>query len=881
MLLRFGLLAAFALLARTATAQVIERFDAPKLDPAWVKTTSARGSIEIKDGWATFSALPGEQAHLARPAGEDLIAVSAWLARWAAVYLVWDEHNWCGVGKTSPTPFGRFTTMDVRGGKATEVDHRGIDFNGRHRVRLRLGQDHIAFQYLLDGKWVDLRRIERPKEFAGAPKWVVAGQAYLADGKPFGASGSTEAHFKEKPSGAIDELRIEPTPMAERKLTAAQLQALRHPPAEPVSALLHQNQDDPTYEKLIGYYPPFRFPREVVGVPEHAQEIGVDWLGRLDASPWAPPRAWFLVGDKAIPFGQSGVPFRRRLLDGYLPLVTLGRNIEGDDHELTVFGWSEGFQVDRPLFAYVRFRSARKVALVWGDGDKRRDFPGPVCYLRFRWPEPATVTAINAAEFDAKFREAAEKWRKRLTPAMRFDVPDRRVMEAYRAWIAYSLLNTDTIKGHVEPHDGSGFYEEMFGCSVSVHTMALDRYGMHDYAARILDTQIHFQDAEGLYTQACGLTDPGAFLAGLASHYRVTGDRDWLRRVSPSIRKQCDWLIRQRKAAPKDGTMRGLIKFRPYNDYQDLVYNYLGNAWCAQGMQAAAQALKEIGSADGERYAVEAARYRRDVLDSMEAAALTDRGQTLLPMEPDSHRLLKMSKHRGGDYYGLVASSLLETNFLPPRDKRATWIVDALEKRGGLLAGLCEFQGGIDHAYSYGYLMNALKRDEVRKTLLGFWGMMAFGMTRDTYSPVEVTQIATGENHYTLPHLYSCTEQLRLLRNLLLREEGDVLWIGQGIPRAWLARGKHVTATSAPSEFGEVSFSMRAERDGTLRVHLDPPKRRAPEEIRLRLRHPERRSIAAVDAAPRAELAFSGETIRLRDVKAPVDLVVRFKQDAN
>jgi hypothetical protein len=67
------------------------------------------------------------------------------------------------------------------------------------------------------------------------------------------------------------------------------------------------------------------------------------------------------------------------------------------------------------------------------------------------------------------------------------------------------------------------------------------------------------------------------------------------------------------------------------------------------------------------------------------------------------------------------------------------------------------------------------------KSAAGFWSMLAFGMTRDTYSPVEVTMIETGENHATLPHLYSCTEQLQLLRTLLLREDRDVLQIGEGI----------------------------------------------------------------------------------------------------
>ncbi|MEO6436560.1 MAG: hypothetical protein ABIP55_12485 [Tepidisphaeraceae bacterium] len=384
-------------------AGFVETFDSAALD-SWNRHTAGGGTIEGKDGWTTFSALPRKQAHLARLADGDLIMVSAWVARWASVYLVWDDQNWCGVGKSSPTPFGRFTS----------------------------------------------RRI-----------WV-------HDEKPFGTSGSAPAHFKDA-TGAIDELRVEPTPQADQTLT--------------------------------------------VGVPEHAQEIGVDWLGRIDASPWAPPKAWFFVGEKNVPFGEAGMPFKRRLLEGYLPLVTLSRAI----------------------------------------------------------------------------------------------------------------------------------------------------------------------------------------------------------------------------------------------------------------------------------------------------------------------------------------------------------------------AGVCEFQDGIDHAYTFGYLNNALKRNEPRKALLGFWSFLAFGMTRDTYSPVEVSMIKTGENHYTLPHLYSCTEQLRLLRNLLLREDGDVLHIGQGIPRAWLEAGKHVAVTKAPTDFGDVTYRVGSAADGSMKVQLDVPARRPPAEVRICLRHPKRQAIAAVDAPEGVDVSFCGETIVLKNARGALD----------
>src|SRR5437879_6328533 len=78
-------------------------------------------------------------------------------------------------------------------------------------------------------------------------------------------------------------------------------------------------------------------------------------------------------------------------------------------------------------------------------------------------------------------------------------------------------------------------------------------------------------------------------------------------------------------------------------------------------MEYAAEALKEIGSPLAEKYAIEAAKYRKDILDSMEAAAFEYQGQMLLPMEPETHRLLKLEKNRSGGYYGLTLSPLLAT----------------------------------------------------------------------------------------------------------------------------------------------------------------------------------------------------------------------------
>ncbi len=851
-----------------------ENFPSTNLSSGWSEEITPGGKISIKDGWITFESPLPAHSHIQRPAGVDNLTLSSKLVRWSGIYLVWNESNWCGVGKLSPTPFGRLYSMDVINGHTNEVDHRGIDFNFPHKVRVQLGEDHVRFDYLFENRWIRMRTIERPKGFSGAPKWIRIGKYYGSEDKPYGAQKSSELA-----SGAIREVRVEVTPAKELKLSPTELEAVRNPKGEPVNALLRDNNEDPTFEKIAPFYPAMRSPREVVGVPAHPLDIGIDRLGRLDVSPWSTaPLVWFELNNK--PFGQDGAPFQRRLLQGYLPVLTIQRPIDGADCGLTVFGWSEEARVDKDLYAYCAFKASpsQTVTMSWANNGKH-EFKlnqSGTSFFKFKFPEPASVAEISAEEFLTKQNEVVAVWKKKLEPANILEVPDTRVMEAYRAWIVYSMLNADTINGFIEPHDGSGFYEEMFGNSVSLQSAAMDLYGFHDYATEILKTQIHFQQPDGLYTQVCGLTDPGGFLFGLARHYQITQDKAWLQSVSPGIAKQCEWILKQRENTLKDGMLKGLIKFRPYNDYPDPVYNYLGNAWCAYGLQQVAGVLQDIGVNDAKRFSDEADKYRHDILASMEASAFDDHGQTLLPMEPDTHRLLKLSKNRGGDYYGLIASPLLGIGFLSPEDKRASWLVDILEKRDGLIAGVCEFQGGIDHAYTYGYLMNALKRDEPRKTLLGFWSFLAFGMTRDTYSPVEVTMIETGENHYTLPHLYSCTEQLRLLRNILLHEDGNVLWIAKGIPRAWLEKGKDIRVKKAPTEFGEVSYEIHALADGYARITLDPPTRRTPTKICIRLRDPQMRQISAVKTSSLCRISFSDETIEVNDLATPTDLQVYF-----
>jgi len=63
-----------------------------------------------------------------------------------------------------------------------------------------------------------------------------------------------------------------------------------------------------------------------------------------------------------------------------------------------------------------------------------------------------------------------------------------------------------------------------------------------------------------------------------------------------------------------------------------------------------------------------------------------------------------------------------------------------------------------------------------------------------------------------------------------------------GTPRDWLEDGKTITVNKAATYFGYVNYKIHSRvSSGEIEAILDPPRRNPPEEIVLRLRHPEKK----------------------------------------
>jgi hypothetical protein len=92
-------------------------------------------------------------------------------------------------------------------------------------------------------------------------------------------------------------------------------------------------------------------------------------------------------------------------------------------------------------------------------------------------------------------------------------------------------------------------------------------------------------------------------------------------------------------------------------------------------------------------------------------------------------------------------------------------------------------------------------------------------------------------------------------------------------PRAWLADGKQIKVSNAPTEFGTVSFTISSKiAKGIVDADVTLPDRNAPAAVYLRLRLPGGVKIAKAESGDQQLKLVDGETIDLTGLHGHITL---------
>jgi hypothetical protein len=520
--------------------------------------------------------------------------------------------------------------------------------------------------------------------------------------------------------------------------------------------------------------------------------------------------------------------------------------------------------------------------------------------------DTAQLRALTAAgsALDSRLALFRSYWKNELNRNAVFNLPELRINNSYRTCLANNLMLTDRspVSNFLLIHPDATHYEFVWAGDSACILHAYDRLGYHKEAAAYLEYFLARQGTrkpEGDVSSAEGfipgdqpglrwMGENGFILWALAEHYKLSGDKEWLKRVAPAMIKSADWIIRERartKTLVNGEKPRhyGLLPKGRTSDNPEVNYLYWTDNYSYGGLRGTADVLGEIGlNAEARRLAAEADDYKACIRDSVERSIVRNVDPPFVPLGPYKNQK-PTEADLANNWYSLCGPVyMVEMGIFDALDLKTSWINATVEKYV-MTSGLPTLvrPGYIDAHYVYNQALSQLLRGETEKFLWTFYSMFAYGQTRNTYSTVECNDIFTGssgENWDALrqPHEHSNSRVIAMLRIALVLEEQDKLHLMAGTPRGWLEQGKVIEARNAPTYFGEVSVRAESRKDAKeIRYVIDPPARKKA-SIVLHLRPPATFGAAKSVLVNGIPATVEGDLLKLGPLSARTEVICRY-----
>ena len=508
------------------------------------------------------------------------------------------------------------------------------------------------------------------------------------------------------------------------------------------------------------------------------------------------------------------------------------------------------------------------------------------------------ITAGDNLPYEESLERFRKHWNREVASAARFEVPESAVNDAVRnAFCQCLILADDGV-----PHYGTYWYEWCIGLEEWWPTIALAQFG------KDREAKLHTASTVALYRKPLSHHFPyrnGLAGMGAAEVALLTGDMDWYRGLTDNLKARADWTIASCEKDNRGTAYHGLIrKFAYGGDVNAPAHSLYSNVSCWRGLRDTGLMMHLLGEQESaQRYLHAADSLRQRILDFWSEKIDRTTTPPFVPYAFDIGEKDKTFNYLGkyretetpypilnkdalGDYWNLFMQILLEMRFHPPNRPEPAWIRGYCEQHGGLTAGLARYRDRVDWHYGVGYIKSLLWSGQRERFLLSFYSALAHGAAPDARTSGEDCSVwpARMSNHtWRAEHdaarwnWQSGWDEalsappgvvLQLLRTMLVDEgqngEGDdgSLILLAGIPRGWLANGKQIRVTNAPTHYGPISLEVVSNVEAnSISATLNLKPRRDVRRVVLKLFHPKGRPIRKAQINGRDVAPADGETL--------------------
>ena len=471
--------------------------------------------------------------------------------------------------------------------------------------------------------------------------------------------------------------------------------------------------------------------------------------------------------------------------------------------------------------------------------------------------EPHDLDTLLSMDYESARSQTLKFWSDYIAQGAQFQVPEQVVNDLFRAslWHALTLPRRHGAGGDNIQIDlpYSNFAYQQTGTPWPINqAVYVDYmlYGLRGYRSlAIEELQAMYRNNQEVDGRVNGNANWGAYTPGMlyavAKSYRLSHDQAALKQLLPGTLKALDWCLNQvRQGNQREGSSQGLFD-APLNDLTgDGVWAF-NQAYMYAGLETFGQVLEEIGNPRAKE-ALDAAREIHTAIDrgfghaSMLSPVVQLRDHTWSPYVPSE---------------ALTPRRILEQWYPADVDTGAVHLLSlqALPADGDLATALLSDQE--DNLYYKGWGMTDepvynqqasayLLRDEPQAVIRDFYSMMACAFSHTVLEPLE-HRWEHGE-YFGPPSTDG--SWFDLYRHMLIDERGDgTLFLAGATPRQWLRDGEKITIERAPTDFGNLSFSLQsAAASGRIVGTIQMPDRSQPSALLVRFRHPQAKRIKSV-----------------------------------
>jgi hypothetical protein len=467
----------------------------------------------------------------------------------------------------------------------------------------------------------------------------------------------------------------------------------------------------------------------------------------------------------------------------------------------------------------------------------------------------ADAASILAGLDFAQARAATvQYWEGWLAQGARFDVPEKTVNELFRANLWHALMLPRFRDADIIDLPYSNFAYGQLNADWPINQAVYVDYMLYGLRGHFAVAEEEFaamyrsqQKPDGRvggYAE-WGVYSPG-MLYSIAQNVLLSGDRASFERLLPASLKALDWCLKEVAQGQQSQDAPGLI-VAPLNDltHEKRAWGF-PNGYFVAGLHSFGRALAAFGHPRAPEVQAVTKKMQADVTAAFARASVKSPVVQLadgtwnnyVPCDAMTPRRMLEEWYPTDVDCGPLHMARLAA--IDPRSWLATAMLHDHEDN------LFLNQWGAANEPVYNQQATAyLYRDEPEAAIRAFHSMMACAFSHHQLTPLE-HRWAWGQ-YYMPPSTDGAW--FELYRNMLVNELGGdgTLFIGQAVPRAWLADGKRLRVERAPTYFGPVSFSVDSRAAaGEITVILDAPSRQPPASLLVRLRHPERKPLQSV-----------------------------------